>query len=409
MTQPTTSLVLVKATPEEKTAICLRHQPHWGSSFTPEGYLRREEGLQELSLARDGGLTVWTLTPNTDADDNSSNKNKNKNYNTDDAPAGRPILSSLETYRKRAIVRGTDGIVRDVTAHGVASVFTPPHHRRKGYSSKMLSLLGDELARQEAQQPGSAGFSVLFSDVGKTFYAQHHWMPFPSTHLSFSVHLPASPSTSSSSSSSSSSSNTVDDRLTLITDDNLLDIAQLDEQILRQKLSRPPQPPHTIRVALLPDLPTYEWHFARAAFQARHVFGKTPSLHGALYTPPGRPHSRVWMLWSLSLSGGLDSPEKNVLNVLHLALEDHDIPDQDLVAGLEAIMGIAQAQAQEWLCAKMEMWNPDERVKELMGRATRLPSELVVRETASIASLRWYGEGEVMDVEWVDNEKFEWC
>ncbi|KAG6320762.1 hypothetical protein E4U22_002926 [Claviceps purpurea] len=398
-----TSLVLVKATSEEKTAICLRHQPHWGSSFTPEGYLRREEGLQELSLARDGGLTVWALTQNTDANDDNSNNNNNNSYNTDDAPAGRPILSSLETYRKRAIVRGTDGVVRDVTAHGVASVFTPPHHRRKGYSSKMLSLLGDELARQEAQQPGSAGFSVLFSDVGKTFYAQHQWMPFPSTHLSFSVDLSTSTSTTT------STSNTIDDHLTLITDDNLPKIAQLDEQTLRQKLSRPPQPPHTIRLALLPDLPTYEWHFARAAFQARHLFGKTPSLHGALYTPPERPHSRVWMLWNHSLSGGPDSPEKNVLNVLHLALEDHDIPDRDLVTGLEAIMGVAQAQAQEWLCAKIEMWNPDERVKELMGRATKLPSELVVRETASIASLRWYGEGEVMDVEWVDNEKFEWC
>ncbi|KAG6223905.1 hypothetical protein E4U26_004185 [Claviceps purpurea] len=391
-----TSLVLVKATSEEKTAICLRHQPHWGSSFTPEGYLRREEGLQELSLARDGGLTVWALTQNTDANDDNSN-------NTDDAPAGRPILSSLETYRKRAIVRGTDGVVRDVTAHGVASVFTSPHHRRKGYSSKMLSLLGDELARQEAQQPGSAGFSVLFSDVGKTFYAQHQWMPFPSTHLSFSVDLSTSTSTTT------SISNTIDDHLTLITDDNLPKIAQLDEQTLRQKLSSPPQPPHTIRLALLPDLPTYEWHFARAAFQARHLFGKTPSLHGALYTPPERLHSRVWMLWNHSLSGGPDSPEKNVLNVLHLALEDHDIPDRDLVTGLEAIMGVAQAQAQEWLCAKIEMWNPDERVKELMGRATKLPSELVVRETASIASLRWYGEGGVMDVEWVDNEKFEWC
>ncbi|KAG5938358.1 hypothetical protein E4U60_001396 [Claviceps pazoutovae] len=402
MTQPMTSLVLAKATPEEKTAICLRHQPHWGSSFSPEGYLRREEGLQELSLARDGGLTVWALTQNTDANNDNDNSDNNS-YNTDDAPAGRPILSSLETYRKRAIVRGTDGIVHDVTAHGVASVFTPPHHRRKGYSSKMLSLLGDELARQEAQKPGSAGFSVLFSDVGKTFYAQHQWMPFPSTHLSFSVDLSTSTSTST------STSNTVDDRLTLITDDNLPKITQLDEQTLRQKLSRPPQPPHTIRVALLPDLPTYEWHFARTAFQARHLFGKTPSLHGALYTPPERPHSRVWMLWNHSLSGRPDSPEKNVLNVLHLALEDHDIPDRDLVAGLEAIMGVAQVQAQEWLCAKIEMWNPDERVKELMGRATKLPSELIVRETASIASLRWYGEGGVMDVEWVDNEKFEWC
>ncbi|KAG6004040.1 hypothetical protein E4U21_001436 [Claviceps maximensis] len=382
MTLTTASLVLAKATPDERIKTWLRHQPQWGSIFTPQAYVSREERLLNLRLTKDGGLTIWALAQDTSND------------------SDRPILSSLEVYHKRAIVRGTNGIVRDVTAHGVATVFTPPENRRRGYSSKMLSLLGDKLARQQSQEPGSAEFSVLFSDIGKTFYAQHQWMPFPSTHLSFAVTPP---------STTTSSTHTQDDALTLITNDNLAMVAELDEQTLRAKLARPPLQPGAVRVAILPDLATYEWYLTRAAITTTHHLGKAPTVHGAMYTPPGRPDSRVWMLWSAAVSGGSQSPDKNVMNILHFALEDHDIPDHDLCTAMASIMAVAQSQAQEWHCSKIEMWNPEDRLRALMQQSVRLPSELVVRETSCIASLRWFGEGSVSDVEWVDNQKFEWC
>lgn len=379
------SLILARATPDERVKTWMRHQPFWGSIYTPQAYVDREEQLLTCRLTRDSRLTTWILTQDT---------NSSSSTTTTAAAATRPILSSLETYRKRAIVRDTTGTVRDVTAHGVATVFTSQHHRRKGYSSKMLSLLGDRLAHQQSQEQGSAEFSVLFSDIGKTFYAQNQWMPFPSTHLSF----PVSPFTTKHDSS-----------LTPITNDNLPMVAELDERVLRDKLAAPPAPPNTVRVAILPDLATYEWHFAREAILSSHLLGKVPSIHGALYTPAGLPGSRVWMLWSPSVSGGREDPGKNVMNILHFAIEDDDIPDDELANAFESIMGLAHTQAREWLCPKIDMWNPDERTQKLARHMVNLRSELVVRETSCIASLRWFGEGSVSAVEWVDNQKFEWC
>ncbi|KAG5925518.1 hypothetical protein E4U42_004215 [Claviceps africana] len=395
---PNASLLLTKATPDERVRTWLQQQPHWGPSFTPQAYVSREERLLNLRLTKDGGLTIWALTHEMDVNDTSDNTD---DVVGSDGASQRPILSSLEVFRKRAIVRGTDGIVRDVTAHAVASVFTAPENRRKGYSSKMLSLLGDELAQQQAQDPGSAEFSVLFSDIGKTFYAQQQWMPFPSTHLSFSVSPLAATTTTTTA--------THDDRLTLITDDNLPAVAALDEETLREKLARPPQSPSTVRVAILPDLATYEWQLTRAAILANLLLGRAPTTHGALYNPPGRPNSRVWMLWSPAVPGGRDAPDKNTFYILHLALEDPALPDDALSAALAALMTVARTQAEEWLCPKIDMWNPDDRLRVLMQQAVPLPSELVVRETTSIASLRWFGDGPVSDVEWVDNHKFEWC
>ncbi|KAG5979557.1 hypothetical protein E4U55_005019 [Claviceps digitariae] len=393
MTRAAASLLLAKATPDERIDTWLRHQPHWGSSFTPQAYVSREERLLDLRLTKDGGLTTWILTQDTTTTNNSIDGTNNTNN-----ASGRQILSSLETYRKRAIVRDPNGTVRDVTAHGIATVFTAPENRRKGYCSKLLSLLADELTHQQSHEPGSAEFSILFSDIGKTFYAQQQWTPFPSTHLSFSVN----PSTTT-------TTTTQDDCLTLITDDNLPTIAQLDEQTLRTKLAHPPLPPHTLRAAILPDLATYEWHFARAAILTSRLLGRAPTVHGAIYTPPGRPHSRVWILWSASVPGASHSPDQNVLNMLHVALEDPAIPEEDLSRALHSIMRVAQTEAQQWHCPKIHMWNPEDRIHALMKRSVSLPTELVVRETSSIASLRWFGEGPVSEVEWVDNQKFEWC
>ncbi|KAG6039383.1 hypothetical protein E4U41_002746 [Claviceps citrina] len=417
MTPPCASsrLVLAKATPDERVAVWTQHQPQWGPSFDPEAYVRREEQLLDLGLTKDGGLTTWILTtqdrlpPSASASASASASPPSR-----DGPGGRPILSSLEVYRKRAIVRGADGTVRDVTAHGVASVFTAQQHRRKGYSSELLSLLGDELARQQARDPGSAEFSVLFSDIGRTFYAQQRWEPFPSTHLTFSVNPSSSAATTTTTTTTTTHDDDDDDHddgcLTLITSDNLATIAELDEQTLRDKLARPPPPgPDTVRAAILPDLATYEWHFARAATLTTRLFdGRSPTVHGALYTPPRRSRSRssrAWMLWT-------PAPDKQTLQILRFALEDASAAttsDDDLSAALHALMAVAQAQAREWLCSKMDLWSPDARTQDVARQSTSLRSELVVRETACIASMRWFGEGSISDVEWVDCDKYGWC
>ncbi|KND92968.1 Lysine acetyltransferase [Tolypocladium ophioglossoides CBS 100239] len=334
--------------------------------------------LLTVPLARDGGISQWILTDSA-------------------VPlAERPVLSSCETLRKRALVRGRDGQVRDVWAHGVASGFTYPEFRCRGYASKMLALFGERLARQEAEKAGEAAFSVLFSDIGKKYYAALGWMPYESAHLSF----PVKPTTAA-----AEPSNAVKP----ILDADLPAIAQLDEELLRKKLSGAPADPAKTRVAIIPDLDTLQWHLARQAFMSNHLFSKAPTVHGASYTPPGASGSRVWGYWARIQHGGKGRPEINVLNFLRFVVEDDGASDGELSKAIRAIVGVAQHEAKEWLCTKINMWNPNERTKKLIADMKDLEAQYVVRESDSIPSLRWFGDGSVADVEWVANEKYEWC
>ena len=375
------TVVLAHPNRDEQVHTWEQTRPSWGPTYTAQGYIEREDFLLKCPLAKDGGLTSWILT------DSSAVVQPDKKL--------RPILSSCETYRKRAVVRGTDGVVRDVTAHGIASVFTFEDCRRRGYANKMLQLVGEEFAKEETVKAGAAQFSVLFSDIGKKFYGDLGWKPFPSTHLSF----PTKPFVTG-----------FDDRLTPIDDDNLASLAELDERVLRIKMQSPPTGSAKVRAAILPDYNTLEWHIARETYMANHVFNSNgPKKNGVLYTPAGHPNQRVWGIWSAIWYGGRERPEMNVLNFLRFGVEDDNISDQELSKAIKAIIGAAHSMAHEWLCTKVDMWNPDTRTQKLISAMPELDGELVHREKTNIASLRWFGEGSVDDVEWVANEKFEWC
>lgn len=372
------TLGLAQPSAAEQVSTWTQTRPWWGASYTAEAYVARERMLLGAPLARDGGMTQWILT------------------DVGGAAHRRPVLASCETLRKRALVRdGADGVVRDVWAHGVASVFTYPEFRRRGYARRMLALLAERLAAQEAVAPGDAAFSVLFSDIGSEFYARLGWLPYQSTHLSLPVG-PASPSPSPPAS-------------TPILDAALAALAEADERILRGQISRPPSDPAKTRVAVLPDLDTLRWHFAREAFMSSHLFDASPTVHGAIYTLPGAPDSRVWGLWMRNQSGGKDHVDKNTLDFLRFVVEDDAMADEELSKAIRAIVGHARHEARKWLCTSMILWNPHERVKGLVDAMADLEARFVVRDNDSIASLLWLGPNAAAGVDWVANEKFEWC
>lgn len=92
----------------------------------------------------------------------------------DSSDAESTILASCETIRKIAVVSypPIDGEkvvpVKDVVAYGIGSVFTPPECRGKGYAKIMLIMLGERLKNHNGE---AAGFSVLYSDIGKVRFA----------------------------------------------------------------------------------------------------------------------------------------------------------------------------------------------------------------------------------------------
>lgn len=365
------SLKLVHPTEAECLRIWTATHPQWGGALNLPTYLEREAHLLAGPLSSNGRQTPWLLTDG------------------DAAPGERPILASCETLKKPSLVVTKDGDVREVVGHGVASVFTFPEMRGKGYAGKMMELLGKQLRSQEEKQNGDAVFSVLYSDIGKKFYNNVGWKPFDSNHLHFPV-----PSTETVTTTSAKP----------LTFDDLPPLATVDEQLLRKTLT--PSPTQT-RIAIIPNIDSLHWHLLREDFMCNHIFSGTPTVRGAIYTPPNQPNSRIWAVFTRNFYGGAANPEKNVLNVLRFVVEDENVSDDVLAEGVKAIMGLAQKEAKEYLCTKIELWNPDERLRKASEGIEGV--EYVARESDSIASLQWFGNGSVDNIDWVANEKYGWC
>lgn len=381
------NLHLTHPTDEEKLETWTLNSASWRGALRQPDYLEREEYLTKAPLARDGGVTHWILV------------------DKELLPNRRPILGSCETLRKRALI-SKNGEVTDVITHGIGSVFCNPDYRGRGYASRMMRELGERLRTWQADKMTTkCAFSVLWSDIGKIYYAGHGWHPFPSTHVEFP------PLTSTEKGSSATALETRD----------LKELCEKDEDLIRQTLKRVRD--GKTHVCIIPDYENMGWHHVREDFICGKIFGKQPKIKGALIGEPGH---RMWAIWTRSYYGPLVAASGNTLHILRLVIED-DVSDSNCsnnseglaykrsqleaqAQKLKAILEIAQAEAAEWSLLHVELWNPTPLVQDLIEK-TNSKHSIVERETDSIPSLMWYGEGseDVDKLEWVGNEKYGWC
>lgn len=380
------SLVLTHPTPEEKKKTWALHHTMWGQALSLEDYLHREEYLTTVPLAKDGGVTHWILTD-------------------DSPPNQRPILSSCESLRKRALVcqAGVDGgKVQDAIGHGIFSVFTDPQYRGKGYASRMMKELNPTLARWppagskdvNGHAMPNSRFSVLYSDIGKAFYAKSGWAPFESSHLAFPPVARAE-------------GGSVSGAAKPLGYHELAELCAVDEKLLRIRVQKRAHESKDRRpsAALVPDLDQMLWHLMREDFMTKRIFGKTPTIRGAVYGEAGK---RLWAVWIRGYYGGIDKVEGNTLFILRFAVEDETASEDYLAEGFRSVIEVAQAEAAEWRIQEAQMWNPTPLLRQVVAKAG-LQHEFVDRDTESIASLAWYGEAQTSDIDWVANEKFGWC
>ncbi|KAG9246207.1 hypothetical protein BJ878DRAFT_302556 [Calycina marina] len=370
------SLRLSHPTYQEKVATWLLNSKSWGSALDLDSYLEREEYLTKVPLARNDGVTHWILV------------------DTTASPDDRAIYASCESLRKRSLVRTAEGKLKEVICHGIGSVFANPKYRGKGYAGRMLKDLALVLRTWQIEKNVSGReecmFSFLYSDIGKNFYANMGWQPFPSSHISFPLVAGA-----------------VDNgHVKPLVCEDLLALCEFDEENIRKSLQNVKnERPH---VYLVPDYEVMQWHHLREDFMTGKLFGKSPTTKGAIV---GEEGSRVWAIWTRAYYGPLDGAESgNTLYILRLIVEDEQVNEANTQA-LKSILELAQAEAAEWRCQHVALWNPTENVKGLVGN-TKLDHESVDRQSDSIASLMWYGSKDhekVDDVEWLGNEKYGWC
>lgn len=370
-------------TPDELNAQQEVNSTEWRGALSLEQYLRREVHLSEQDLTKNGGLTGWVLVHQP----NGSSK--------------RQVLCGCETIRKRALVRD-NGKVKEVIAHAVGSVFCPPQHRGKGYAGRMMSDLGKRLKSWQMDNGKHVLFSVLFSDIGKKFYARAGWQTFPSAHVSL---LPTeSPGKDLSA-------------VQMLKSEDLQELCTIDELLIRTRLSKSSGADKPA-VALVPDTAALRWHHAREEFVAKELFNQCPTIKGAVSGDVG---SRVWCFWTRVWTNPQED-DPNTLHILRLVVEDEGfsdfgpassgdaakMKDSPTARAIAAIFAAAQAEAAQWGMKEIQIWNP---TSTTLAAAQILDAKAAVeyREEESITCLQWYGEGSWENVDWVCNEKYGWC
>ncbi|CAI4210894.1 unnamed protein product [Parascedosporium putredinis] len=123
---------------------------------------------------------------------------------------------------------------------------------------------------QTAPRPSGlspVAFSVLFSDIGKTFYANRGWAAHPSTHLAFP---PLEPNSESITDGTAASSPAAPIRY-----HELAELCACDEALLH--------------------LDAILWHMMREDFITHRIFDRAPTVRGGVHGPKGR---RVWAVWT---------------------------------------------------------------------------------------------------------------
>ena len=196
---------LVNPTEDETNAQQKANSCEWRGALSVEAYMRREIHLANQLSTKDGGLTFWVLVYQSPGE------------------SQRQVLCGCETYRKTALV-SKNGKVEEVISHGVGSVFCPPAYRGRGYAGRMMAELGKRLESWQSDARRRALFSVLYSDIGKKYYARNGWQAFPSSHISLPVATP----------SPNQESHTV----RALKSEDLPELCAIDEQLIRRRMGR---------------------------------------------------------------------------------------------------------------------------------------------------------------------------
>ncbi|KAF3926566.1 hypothetical protein AA313_de0203437 [Arthrobotrys entomopaga] len=396
------NLIIRQATIPERHQTWVINKESWAGVLSENAYYLREAHISSQDLTRNGGITYWLLVDPAAPCDGSCPQSPDH------------ILSACEAIRKPSLIVRHDGEVEEVICWCIGSVYTAERHRGKGYAKTMLQLLGHQLKEfRDPSDPTRAhlrvGFSVLYSDIGKKFYAKIGWQPHQSSHISFPAKLPSSISSA---------------KVKNVLKSDLRALCAADCLHIRRLVTTSSFPAGLkARCVQFPTVEVMDWHHAREEYIGQYVTTKAPAVKGAWaaitqnaqYPPQEGSEGldAVWAIWTHDF--GLKK-----LVFLRLHIPPIDKSNQDAVhQALRQIVISAVREAEAWDFKEIISWNPtdatENAVASVFGKESEGGYDLVHREMDSIASLMWYDreegseEVEPEGIEWCVNEKFAWC
>lgn len=349
----------------------------WRGPLTIEQYLKREKHLLAQQLTKEGKEVAWILTSSRLPIDEHGN---------------RAILASCETIPMQAYV-ARDGNLKEVLVHGIGSVFTRPEHRGKSYASRMMIELGKKLETYQQRNGDQGLFSVLYSDIGQSFYARLGWKAFPSTH----IHL---------SQFDAATYEQLHKDLPEVSDLTTSELQEIPttEYIKKDLTSASRTNPGRSFAAIAPDMDHFTWHHAREEFVSKALGRSSPTIKGAIHRESG-----IAVVWTRTYAA--DKSEW-MLHILHVIVPDSIEETQATREVLAALLLRAQLEAhRSEMLAGVEIWDPS---PEIVAAAKSLRKdrgdelEVIERDQEHICSLRWSGSSNE-DVTWMHRQKYAWC
>lgn len=370
-------VVLVPASDPEYVQTAYLNGAEWKGPLTMDQYLEREVDLQDVGLTKDGRITGWILTSNA----------------LPTNPDGtRPILASCESIPMSAYI-ARDGELQKVQVHGIASVYTRPEHRGKGYAGKMMADLGKRLESWQEVNSRNNSFSVLYSDIGQKFYAQFGWKPFESTHF----HLPPLPR---------SDYETIVASFPDVQDLSASDVKSLPtSSFVEEELRRLSAENSSVTfTAISPDVDHFEWHHAREEYLAKILGKNQPSVKGAIHRDTG-----LAVIWSRRYAAQSKDWQ---LTILHTAIPSGINPSEENQRIFAALLLRSQLEAADWdMVAGVDIWDPPHLVlaaAQLLRTHEEPRVEVITRDKEHICSLRWAGSQE-HNITWANKQEYAWC
>jgi GNAT superfamily N-acetyltransferase len=293
--------------------------------LTLDQYIDRERYLGEQAFAK--RLTCWVLL-------NEEND----------------ILSACETYKRPCMAR-IDGKLIQGDCMAIGSVVTPPRHRKKGYATRMLKLLKDQMHSMEGVIS-----STLYSDIGPTYYDRLGWKCFKSVSLIYEAkQYPVQ-----------------------LEPLELLDI----EEFLEKDVEGLGQSLAENEFVVVPTMDALEWLAARSKFYASIKDPQsTPTIFGA-------KAGTDYFSWMFDF-------KESILIVTHYRGCHNE--------NITKLLQYAAKIAHEWNLSSVEIWDPS----VLLQNSAPCVGGRVSNRIESLSSLDLFGHSHI-PISWKWNEKFAW-
>lgn len=360
---PTDNIIFARADKSLRSLAWQLDGEAWPVPVIDDDYLNRESYLSEQSLTKDGRCIYWILAHGHDATH---------------------IVASCESIKKTIFIAGkntgtTDGFM-EASGYAITSVYTNPKYRRVGMAAYMLRKLQEHMDSE-------SNCSVLYSDIGKIYYANLGWKAFSSDQATIQLH-------------SEKFSQPQIQKTRFLAFHELEALCNQDVAAMKARFMKLASDQNKTHVAFSPDYSQISWQLARRRLATNS--NRQIERCGAITTS-----GCGWVYWDH------DWQEKKLRILRFVLLETHpetgaSVPEEEKIWNVVNLLTAAASEATNSGLKKVVVWNPDETttrgIKGFHNQHEDVDVIFDERKDLSIPSLRWKGGRSTVDTIWEDNQ-----